>query len=85
MARWLSAACTSLRITAPVGSFFAPYSTRGSAATAAYTVGVPDGRIVALLGHKRRDTVTAHTHYIDALVDPCSAARRFFGRFLPRP
>lgn len=85
MGQWLAAACADLKITAPLGSFFAPYSTRGGAATAAYAIGVPDGRIVALLGHQRRDTVTAHTHYIDALVDPCPAARRFFDRFLPRP
>jgi len=84
MAGWLTDACASLGLSAPVGSFFSPYSTRGGAATAAYAAGVSDGRIVALLGHSRRDTVTAHTHYIDALVDPCPAARRFFDRFLPR-
>jgi len=84
MAGWLADACASLGISAPVGAFFSPYCTRGGAATAAYAAGVPDGRIVALLGHSRRDTVTAHTHYIDALVDPCPATRRFFDRFLPR-
>lgn len=84
MAQWLIEACHDLGITAPVGAFFAPYSTRGGAATAAFSVGVPDGRIVALLGHNRQDTVTAHTHYVDALVHPCPAARRFFDRFLPR-
>jgi len=84
MARWLAEVCAALGISAPLGAFFSPYSTRGGAATAAYAAGVPDGRIVALLGHSRRDTVTAHTHYIDALVDPCPAARRFFDRFLPR-
>lgn len=62
----------------PFGSFDAPHSTRGGAATAAYAIGVPDGRIAALFGHKRRDKVTAHTHYIDPLVDPCPAARRLF-------
>jgi len=84
MAGCLADACASLGISAPVGAFFSPYSTRGGAATAAYAAGVPNGRIVALLWHSRRDTVTAHTHYIDALVDPCPAARRFFDRFLPR-
>lgn len=84
LGQWLTAACADLDITAPPGSFFAPYSTRGGAATVAYAVGVPDGRIVALLGRKRRDTVTAHTHYIDALLDPCQAARRIFDSFLPR-
>ncbi|KAK1862411.1 hypothetical protein I4F81_004985 [Pyropia yezoensis] len=82
---WLAAACADLKITALLGSFFAPFSTRGGAATAAYAIGVPDGRIVALLGLQRRDTVTGHTHYSDALVDPCPAARRIFDHFLPRP
>lgn len=83
LGQWFTAACADLDITAPPGSF-APYSTLGGEATAAYAFGVPDGRIVALLGHKRRDAVTAHTHYIDALLDPCPAARRLFDRFLPR-
>jgi len=84
MGRWLTAACAELGITAPAGAFFAPYSTRGGAATAAYAVGVPEDRIVAFFGHNRRDTVTAHTHYIDAFADPCPAACLFFDRFLPR-
>lgn len=67
----------------PVGSSFAPYSTRGGVATAAYAIVAPDGRIVAFLSHKRRDTVTAHTHFIDALVEPCPVARRFFDCVLP--